>query len=138
MRLALMTIALGSLAPTAAEACRINPPPHIRMAGVFDGVVVGVVENPRLRSRGEEERPGWQAEVRVTRVVEGRSRLARYSIGRTGDPAACDDGQPMPTAGEAWVVYLTTLPGDRADSATSYPLALARQADLRFRSRSER
>lgn len=134
MRMVLLAVlGMGCLAPTAAEACRVNLPPHVRIARDFDGVVVGVVENPRLNNRASRERPGWDAVVRVTRVVEGQARLGRYRIGRTGDSAACDDGQPMPAAGELWVVYLRDLPGDRTDSAISYPLTFSRQADPRFR-----
>lgn len=133
MKLALTLLAVGSLAPTAAEACRVNLPPHVRMMGDFDGVVVGVVENPR-QGLQTGERPAWDAIVRVTRVVEGHDRLTRYPIGRTGQSADCDDGQLMPAAGEVWVVYLRDLSDDRSDSTISYPLALARREDVRFRS----
>lgn len=131
--LAIAAVFFALTTPTTAEACRANQPPETRVRRSYDAVLVGVVERPSLGPRYGSEQ-GWSATVRVTGVIEGRSSVSRYVIGRTGQSSTCDDGWAMPRAGERWVVYvLRRSPGGPMTAAQSYPLSLARRIDPRFR-----
>ena len=132
-RIAATVFLLTLTAPNTAEACRAFQPPEARVLYRYAAVVVGIVERPSAGPRHGTEQ-GWSATVRVTGTVEGRSTGESYPIGRSGQRAACDDGQAMPRAGERWVVYLSRpVPDGPLVVSQSYPLSLARRIDPRFR-----
>ena len=135
MRLIPTILALAVLgSATSVEACRFNRPPHDRVRGSFDAVVLGRVIRSNFVDGDLYEGRGWSATVTVTASVENRADAASYEIGRTGDSAACDDGQGIARLNETWVLYLWRNPttGQMLVSQ-SYPLTVARRIDRRFR-----
>ena len=133
--LAIFAIAvISAFSASAAEACRLNRPPSDRVQSNFDAVALGVV----TRSEPVNDGRGWKATVRITQPVEGDASDLEplklwHEIGRSGDGAACDDGQSMPQPGETWVLYFWQSSRTRGLVVSqSYPLSLARRIDRRF------
>ncbi|MBI1684792.1 hypothetical protein [Caulobacter hibisci] len=112
-----------------AQACRVNQPPEARVAHAYDAVVLARVERAApLDGRG------WRAQATGIQAVEGEVGPAAtvFEIGRTGEPAACDDGQAIAGVGETWALYLSRRPDGGFTVSQSYPLDLARRIDPRF------
>lgn len=131
--LALVVVLLGLGGPVSALACPTYAPPEQRMRASFDAVAIGVIQQPTPDLKDRNKRQGWRATVRITEVVQGRIEGDRYAIRWPRDSAACDAGQPMPQAGEPWVVYLSRHPVTGTIAVQlAYPLEQARQLDPRL------
>lgn len=119
----LIGILVGAFAPTVTEACRVNQPAEMRIARAYDGVVIGVVEEPR------SEGLGWNATLRVTEIVEGRSPANRYWIGRSGDsePVMMDKGSRRPVNAGSPIFASWSLPAGRIVLYRTRSRSLARQ-----------
>lgn len=127
-------LVLWAMGVTTAQACRVNAAPQVRVMADFDAVAIGIIERPLRDLNDRSERQGWSATVHVTELVAGRADATRFAIRRSGDSAACDDGQAIPRAGERWVVYLSRQsPSGPMIAHESYPLTMARRIDARFR-----
>lgn len=123
------------LTSMSAYACIINNPPgwRIARAGAKTVVLVKVLDasytGPRKPHKQRKLYNGpWKGSVQLKRVLRGATKTKRFSIERSGDSAACDDGIPPPTVGQTWVLYLGPRDGVQA-VLLSYPLNVARSAD---------
>jgi hypothetical protein len=125
----LAVLAAIALATASAQACIFNAPPVERISRVrADAVVLGTVIEASYTDRTRHGSRPWSGTVQAKRVVRGKTKTARFTISRSGDSAACDDGIKAPASGELWVVYLRKEAG-KETVVLAYPLSVARQAD---------
>ena len=134
---ALFALIIGfGVVASSAQACRVNQPPEARMSQTYDAVVIGTVVSAQQR---DADAPGesraWEAVVEVASTIEGTADASSYQIGRTGDSAACDDGQPIARVGETWVLYLRRHASNGMVAGYSYPYQQARELDRRLSNR---
>lgn len=124
-------LVLSLLAPAAAEACmRPIAGPAERMAD--DYVTVATVTVTAVRSHAPE-RPNraFDAEFEIDRVVEGHPPGGRLRL-RHEERTECPRVLPLPTVGEAWVVYLEWDARGDGPAANAWPLTWAERLDARF------
>lgn len=117
-----------------AQACRINQPPELRVTHAYAAVVLARIESAAHDDRfsGDRQR-AWKATARRTGAIEGQPVTQEvFEIGRTGQSAACDDGQPIARVGETWALYLHRDSQGGFTASASYPLDLARRIDPRL------
>jgi hypothetical protein len=123
-------VTIVALASTSANACEVNRTPAERIGQSITGTVVlgSVIQaSYTTRFRVGAARP-WAGIVQAKRVLRGQTRTVRFSIGRTGNAVACDDGMPPPKQGDLWVLYIWKENGKEI-VGLSYPLSVARSAD---------
>ncbi|MFT4251251.1 MAG: hypothetical protein QM608_02055 [Caulobacter sp.] len=134
-----LSAGLSLAAAGAAQACRVNVPAQDRVKHDYDAVLLARVDEALYadglrQDQGDKGRP-WRARVTANDAVVGALDQAEFEIGRTAQPTACDDGQPIAKAGETWVLYLMRRrDGSGYQVSQSYPLAFARQHDPRLAS----
>ncbi|PXA81799.1 hypothetical protein DMC25_20385 [Caulobacter sp. D4A] len=139
-RLTFIALSAGlSLATAgAAQACYYNMPAKDRIRRTtYDAVLLARVDQALYtdgldQDQGDRNRP-WSAQVTATSAVVGAPDQTAFEIGRTAQPTACDDGQPIAKVGDTWVLYLMRRrDGPGYQVSQSYPLAFARQYDARL------
>jgi hypothetical protein len=79
----------------------------------------------------------WRAWALVDQVVSGSYAGKRVSFARGYGSAACDDGHPVPKAGEPWVIYFWKRATGEYEVWQAYPAAVAMVADPRLKRLSE-
>lgn len=130
--LAALSVGLGLCIVGSAEACRVYQTPQTRVAHAYDAIVLAKIESAQyVDGLGDRQRP-WRAVARPTSAVEGHVKQSVFEIGRTGQSAACDDGQSIAEIGETWVLYLQRRAEGGYTASASYPLSFARGIDPRF------
>ncbi len=125
-------LALG--AASAAQACRARQLPEERIQQPFDAIIIARIETaiPVEGLGADPGRTAWSATARRTAGIKGILGQSLFEIGRTGQSAACDDGQPIAKVGELWALYLQRRPDGSFFASESYPLDWARRVDLRL------
>jgi hypothetical protein len=139
-RILLLTIVAGSASPS--QACRVFLPPAERIAfgyerGAISAVALVRITKATYLSQPRGDAHPWRAWARVDQVVSGSYAGKRFTFARGHGSAACDDGRPVPQAGEPWVVYFWKRATGEYDVWQSYPLAVAVAADPRLKRLSE-
>lgn len=90
--------------------------------------VVRVEEAQHIRPPSGDTHP-WLASGRILRVVRGAYPAPTIGIERGWGSAASQEADPLPKAGDRWVVYLWQR-ADREQAVwVAYPVAVAIQAD---------
>jgi len=125
-------LALG--AASATQACRYNRPPEQRIQQPFDAIIIARIETatPVDLLGADPGRTAWSATARRTAGIKGIVGQSIFEIGRSGQSASCDDGQPIAKVGEFWALYLQRRPDGSFLAAESYPLEWARSVDPRL------
>lgn len=122
-------LAYIAMATASAQACIFQEFPAERINRVrADTVVMGTVIEASYRDQTRYGSRPWIGTVQAKRVIRGKTKTARFTISRSGDSAACDDGIKAPARGDLWVVYLRKEAG-KETVALAYPISVAQQAD---------
>jgi len=146
--IAIIVFVSTSLSAQVAQACRVMRSPEQRIEDGYRThpdlkvafVRIGAARHlsndmiRKLHNLYRDYESPWRATASVTKVVIGQGSPELIVFDRNWGSAACDDGTPMPSRGDPWVVYYTS--DHLIDAATvleSYPLAAALKADPRLR-----